>query len=70
MNQSIRRTEYRVVGDNAISGLPTEISRSFDLDRCHRKIWWAKELGYKNPHIEIRTVTRTPWVDLPEQGEQ
>jgi hypothetical protein len=51
------RTEYRVVGGRG----PTIYYREGDLERAR-----ALVANTKGGHIQSRTVTETPWADLPE----
>jgi hypothetical protein len=60
------RVEYRVVGD----GGPTLFYREGDLTRAKANADYRRERGHDGVCVQSRTVTESPWTDLPsEEGE-
>lgn len=68
MADPIKRTEYRVVGEN-FRGEPFKTKAAFrhQVDaETHLAAW--KRGGALNGRVQQRTVTESPWIDV-EAGE-
>jgi len=65
------RTEYRVVGERRAGEMGGAAcgSLAHAESRAMRMLQGSDPVApWKNVRIQTRTVTETPWVDLPDQG--